>query len=239
MDFSTLFIVGVLNALMTCWTFGKGELQTANGLFSITGYIFHSCNLISHHPLPQFRWFLTVHALRFKSSMSTTCHHDKTKNPNSSNMIIKGNNKWNLWKGCYYHDPFGRFESVHVRSVCVITSSVWMEFATVRVCLRAASRCKVSNFRVSKYSENFLKVVLSVHTIVSLALGVYLFWMKHFFTVVVLCSYIVYFVTESYFHSFLGSFLFLFLTDFDECCGKKKKTLTQNLLRISFKVAAC
>ena len=223
MDFSTLFIVGVLNALMTCWTFGKGELQTANGLFSITGYIFHSCNLISHHPLPQFRWFLTVHALRFKSSMSTTCHHDKTKNPNSSNMIIKGNNKWNLWKGCYYHDPFGRFESVHVRSVRVITSSVWMEFATVRVCLRAASRCKVSNFRVSKYSENFLKVVLSVHTIVSLALGVYLFWMKHFFTVVVLCSYIVYFVTESYFHSFLGSFLFLFLTDFDECCGKKKK----------------
>ena len=149
-----------------------------------------------------------------------------TKNPNSSNMIIKGNNKWNLWKGCYYHDPFGRFESVHVRSVCVITSSVWMEFATVRVCLRAASRCKVSNFRVSKYSENFLKVVLSVHTIVSLALGVYLFWMKHFFTVVVLCSYIVYFVTESYFSFFSRLFpFFLFLTDFDECCGKKKKKL--------------
>ena len=73
MDSSTLFIVGVLNALMTCWTFGKGELQTANGSFSITRYIFHSCNLISHHPLPQFRWFLAVHALRFKSAMSTTC----------------------------------------------------------------------------------------------------------------------------------------------------------------------
>ena len=99
---------------------------------------------------------------------------------------------------------------VYTYDQCVITSSVWMEFATVRVCLRAASRCKVSNFRVSKYSENFLKVVLSVHTIVSLALGVYLFWMKHFFTVVVLYSYIVYFVTESYFSFFSRLFPFFY-----------------------------
>ena len=144
-------------------------------------------------------------------------------------------------KGVLLSWPFGRFESVHVRSVCVITSSVWMEFATVRVCLRAASRCKVSNFRVSKYSENFSKVVLSVHTIVSLALGVYLFWMKHFSTVVVLCSYIVYFVTESYFSFFSRLFPFFIFDRFWRMLfeKRKKKPLTQNLLRISFKVAPC
>ena len=78
MDFSTLFIVAVLNALMTCWTFGKGELRTGNGSFSIPRFIFHSYNLISHHSFPQFGWFLTVHVLSFESSLCTTCHYDKT-----------------------------------------------------------------------------------------------------------------------------------------------------------------
>lgn len=60
MEFSKRFMVAILNELMACWTFGKGELQTVNGSFSIPRFIFHSFNLISHYSLLQFRWFLTV-----------------------------------------------------------------------------------------------------------------------------------------------------------------------------------
>lgn len=70
MDFSSLFIVAVLNALMTCWTFRKGEVQTANGSFSIPRFIFHSYNLISHHSLPQER----------KIRFSYRINHMKTRN---------------------------------------------------------------------------------------------------------------------------------------------------------------
>lgn len=78
MDFSSLFIVAVLNALMTCWTFRKGEVQTANGSFSIPRFIFHSYNLISHHSLPQER----------KIRFSYRINHMKTRNDHGETSTL-------------------------------------------------------------------------------------------------------------------------------------------------------
>ena len=178
MDFSTLFIVGVLNALMTCWTFGKGELQTANGLFSITGYIFHSCNLISHHPLPQFRWFLAVHALRFKSAMSTTC-------------------KWRL-NGIRHGQ--GMFKS-----------SFTMQSIELP-CFKIQRKFLKSSFIGSYNCEFSIRSVLVLNEAL-LHCGRSLFLYSLF------CNWILFFIL------FSALSFFLFLTDFDECCGKKKKKL--------------
>lgn len=115
MEFSKRFMVAILNELMACWTFGKGELQTVNGSFSIPRFIFHSFNLISHYSgfasislIPN--WFLICTGPVITTKLRIW----------AQDMIRKRNNLLHtrfvdLRKGCYHHNrPLWRFESTRL-----------------------------------------------------------------------------------------------------------------------------